>query len=401
MGDQLKAYDVLIIGGGASGMTAAISAARAGSKVMLCERLSKLGKKVLASGNGRCNLLNNDLESSFYNEASRPWVEAIFKQAGKDEILSFFRKLGLLVYSDRGRFFPASNQALSVMEVLEEEIQRLTIDIAFDSSIVRMSKDGQRFSVTASSGKRFCASRVILCAGGKSYPKFGTDGLAYGLAQSLGHELIGPVPICVPLLSHDSLCKNLQGIRIQSVLTSVIDGKIINETAGEILFTDYGLSGSAILDISEEIAIALERGSSRDVKITADLFPFMTEKELHEELSDRLSKKCEWNKILIGLLPGRFSPALEKILRTKNCGLIVQTIKEQAFSIVGTKGWEEAEFTAGGIDLSDVRQESLESQLCPGLFFAGEVLNVHGRRGGYNLAWAWASGLTAGMAASK
>ncbi|OIO39157.1 MAG: hypothetical protein AUJ71_01280 [Candidatus Omnitrophica bacterium CG1_02_49_16] len=394
-----RGYDVLIIGGGAAGITAAISARRAGAAVLLCEKMPRLGKKIRASGNGRCNLLNDTLDVLFYNAQAREFVKPIFARFGKKEILHFFKDLGLRVYSDKGRIFPATNQAVSVMEVLEMELARLDVPIRYDSEITNLEADRQGFKLSVKSGGCLNARKIIFSTGGKSYPVSGSDGTAYALLTRFGHHLIEPVPSTVPLVVKDPWCLALSGQRIRATVRQVVDGKTGSPMEGELLFTDYGLSGTAILDSSEEISIALNRQPVKTASILVDLLPFMHADELHKELSARLRKKFPSEKLLIGLLPHKFAGSLAEVLKTRDPGAITVAIKHKEFFVNGTRGWDEAEFTAGGIDTREVDPLNLESKLQRGLYFAGEILNVHGKRGGYNLAWAWASGFIAGMGA--
>ena len=394
-------YQVIIIGGGAAGIFAAISAKRLGAGVILCERTSQPGKKILASGNGRCNLLNERLDSSFYNAPARPLVDSVLARFGKDDIRGFFERLGLKTYSEEGRIFPATNQSSSVLKILEMEVRRLSIPVELDFEALSVTDSGGGFSVTARSGKSVWARSVILACGGRSYPSFGSDGSAYRLAKHFGHTIIEPVPAAVPLVVKDPLCHNLQGQRISAKTKSLIGGKVTGEAAGDILFTKYGLSGTSVIDVSEEISIAINRHKRRDVTVSVDMVPFEGEAALAEDLAKRIRASFAAEDLLTGILPNKFGSALKLLLKTRNPALIAKTLKDWRFAVLGTKGWNEADFTAGGIDLNEVDEKSLESKLKKGLYFAGEILDVDGKRGGYNLAWAWASGHIAAEEASR
>lgn len=395
----MASYDLIIIGGGPAGMAAAITAKRRGASVLLCEKMPKLGKKLLVTGAGRCNLLNNNLDASFYNSASQAFVRPILDRFGKEALLGFFIELGLATYADEtGRIFPVTNQAASALKVLEMELERLKVivDLGCEIKSIHATKNG--FEIFAKSGERETGRKIILCAGGKSYPALGADGSGYALAASFGHRLIEPVPSTVPLLVKDPWCHALQGQKIRAFVTSVIQGNKVRTASGELLFTKYGLSGTAILDISDEISIAINRDRRNDVSVAVDLIPFMSEGALAEELSRRFEKGRTHENLLEGLLAHKLILSFRSAIQNTDAPSIARGLKHKEFKVAGTRGWNEAEFTAGGIPAEEVDPLTLESRLQKGLYFAGEVLDVQGRRGGYNLAWAWASGAAAGEA---
>ena len=243
----------------------------------------------------------------------------------------------------------------------------------------------------------FEAKHVVLSAGGKSYPVYGTDGSAYELAKHLGHTIVNTAPITVPLTSDDSWCKELTGQKILASVRYEVGTVTGHAVEHDLLFTDYGLSGLAVFDSSDEIAISLHRSLDKDAWLLVDLIPFIHENELEKEMARRLRLNFPSDKLLIGLLPPKFSRVLLKTLETRNPKTISTALKNRRFHITGTRGWAEAEFTAGGISISEIQLKTLESKKCPGLFFAGEILDVNGKRGGFNLAWAWASGTVAGL----
>jgi predicted Rossmann fold flavoprotein len=363
--------------------------------------MPQLGKKILASGDGRCNLLNENFNESFYNPDARGLVKSVFDQTGKTEILDFFKSLGLHLYARDSRIFPLTNQSASVLKVLEMELHRLAVPVecSFNCSGITSSVEG--ISVQSAAGQQIEGDKVIITGGGKTYPAFGSDGSVYEIARKLGHSIIEPVPAVVPLVVKDALCQVLQGQRIFARAKSVVNGETGADAQGELLFTKYGLSGTCILDVSEGISIALNRLHNTEVFIEVDLVPFMEREQLKGELALRKKNGLQPVDMLVGILPNRCSVALKNILEANDLDIAVNLLKNRRFRVAGTRSWNEAEFTSGGINTAEVMTGTLESKVKKRVYFAGEVLDVNGKRGGYNLGWAWASGIVAGARSSK
>jgi hypothetical protein len=394
----MQKFNTVVIGGGAAGILAAISAKRRNRSVVICDRMAKIGKKILASGNGRCNLLNERLDESFYNPSARALVKSIFEKFGKEQALSFFKGLGLETYSEDGRIFPRTNQSSSVVKVLEMELNRLSIPIELNFEVKNISRSETGFTVISRSGKSIECEKLVMAAGGKSYPALGSDGSCYKMAANLGHKIVELVPAAVPIVLKERLCHLLQGQKITASVKVIINQKTACESKGDLLFTNYGLSGTAILDVSEEISIAINRQKISDVLVSVDMVPFMDRNALKSEISRRIKDRWKAEDLLAGILPNKFYFVFE----SKDLGYdpekITNAVKSRIFKVVETKRWNEADFTAGGVDTKYIKQGTLESTVVKGLYFAGEILDVCGKRGGYNLAWAWASGYTAGQA---
>ena len=388
---------VLIIGAGASGIVAAISAARSGAKVTIVERMPLMGKKILICGAGRCNLLNERLDGSFYNQAGQPLVKSVFSKFGKKAIQDFFSELGLVTYSEQGRIFPLTYQASSVWQVLALELQRLKIEPQYEFDVEAIEKVPGGFIVRARGAKSIQCSKLILAAGGKSYPSLGANGSGFTLAEKLGHSIIEPVPTAVPLVVKDAFCHILQGQRISAQVKSVINGRVSQEVTGDLLFTRFGLSGTAVLDVSREISIAMHRSGPAKVELVVDLVPFMDRDSLKSELVGRFKKFDNAQDVLAGILPDKFCGAYKSLLCKDAIDDAVSRLKQRKFTVSGTRGWNEAEFTAGGVSTDEIDHATLESKKIEQLYLCGEVVDVDGKRGGYNLAWAWASGFVAGL----
>jgi predicted Rossmann fold flavoprotein len=402
-------FDIAVVGGGAAGLVAAVSGARRGASVTVLERLPRAGKKLLATGGGRCNLLNENLASSAFTSSDPGLVASVLDRFGKAEIRAFFGTLGLRLQTEEdGRVYPATNQASSVLKVLELQAGRLGIPLepGFDVSGLTAASGG--FSAVSSAGRAVEARAVILAGGGKSYPALGSNGSCYGLAGRFGHSLVPPVPSAVPLLAKDAMCHFLQGQKLKVRIASFVDGRAGRTAEGELLFTQYGLSGTAALDVSESISIAINREGATDTFVIVDLVPFMSEADLAAELSGRMETGWPAKDLGAGLLPEKFALVMPQFVRDAGASSekgnragaarsLAGALKARKFAVQGTRGWNEAEFTSGGVDAREVKPRTLESKLRPGLYFAGEVLDVQGGRGGYNLAWAWASGFVAGL----
>jgi hypothetical protein len=389
-------YDAAIIGSGPAGISAAIIAALDNKKIVLIEKQKTIGRKLVVTGAGRCNLLNDTLDESFYNRVAQPLVKSIFSKFNKYDILKFFKGLGLSVYSESGRIFPITNQASSVTKIFEIWLEKLSIPLELNFEVAALDSEGDGFVIKAKDSKSIKSKKVILASGGKTYPALGSIDSLYKEAVKFGHSIIMPVPGCVPLVTKDPFCHFLQGQKIFAKAKCVIDGQAVLMEEGELLFTKYGLSGTLILDISGPVSVAINRDNKKEVYLEVDLAPLFSMEELSRELEKRLANGFKREDLLIGILPNKFSRVLEGLLSEKDTNKISKGLKEKSFKITGTRGWNEAEFTSGGINVNEINTETLESKHKRNLYFAGEVLDVTGKRGGYNLAWAWASGIVSG-----
>jgi predicted Rossmann fold flavoprotein len=305
-----KRFDVAVIGGGAAGLVAAISAARRGGSVVICERMPRLGKKILVTGGGRCNLTNDELGPEAFTSGSPGLVAAVFGRFGKEDIRRFFKDLGLETYSEGGRVFPATNQASSVLKVLELEIGRLGVAVELGFEATGIGHSGPSFSIEAGDGRRVEARSVVLAGGGRSYPALGSNGSAYALAVRFGHRLVTPVPSAVPVLAKDRMCHFLQGQKVRAAAVALIGEKPACRAEGEVLFTQYGLSGTAVLDVSESLSIAIHRDGRADSALVLDLVPFMSAEALAAEVRRRAKAGWPAGDLAAGILPDKFAPVI-------------------------------------------------------------------------------------------
>ncbi len=390
-------YQVGIIGAGASGLAAAISAKRAGKTVIIFERMPSIGKKLLACGGGRCNFLNEKLDETYYNLEARGLVKSIFACFGKKDILDFFDEVGLYSFSEEGRIFPVTNQASTVLKAFQIELKKpgVCLELGFEVSDISVEKEG--FLITSTANKKAICENLVIAGGGKSYPALGSNGGCYRFCRKFGHRIVEPVPSAVAIEVEDKFCHLLQGQKVSVYIESVIEGKISSKVNGELLFTKYGLSGTAVLDISRDLSIALNRQPARKAEALVDFVPFLEGQALKNELARRINNGIEPVDLLCGILPNKFGMALSGELKAKQPEKIATALKHKNFKVIRTRGWNEAEFTSGGVDCSQVKNDTLESKLKKGLYFCGEILDVDGKRGGYNLAWAFSSGFIAGL----
>ncbi len=397
----MEQFDILIVGGGASGLAAAVESARQDRRlrVGVIERLDRVGKKILATGNGRCNLSNLNVSPKDYNDPD--FAKAVFSKTPNDENLRFFESMGLMTVSDsEGRVYPYSGTATSVLDVLRFEAERLGIEIICSHKAENVVKNGGFFVID----KKFTAPVLILSCGGKSSPSQGSDGSGYGLLRQLGIEITKLRPSLVQIKTQTDFVKSLKGLRVTAGLQLLSNNGKKAESRGEILFTDYGISGIAAMEVS--------RDAEKDDVLKIDFFPDMTEDELTRTvyLCAKRNRSREAGALLTGILHSRVGQALIKGVLSENvaCSMlkaeqiesIVKELKGKKIKVTGKNGFDVSQVTAGGAELSQFK-ETLEAKNCRGLYVTGELLDIDGKCGGYNLSFAWSSGRTAGREAAQ
>ncbi len=415
-------YDVIVVGAGASGLAAAVEAARAGAAVLVLEKNHVPGRKVLSTGSGKCNFTNLTITPDAYHPAAPAFLKKVFSVLSPAEVLSFFAGLGLLwVEGEKGRLFPRSLKAQDVVNALLHELDFLNVPIQTLTEALAVSADKDGFSVQtvkvqpkwekkAAPGEKtvYRAARLILAAGGACYPQIGGGNAGYSLLSSLGHTVSPLSPSIVPLKIKGTYLKELDGVRLNAALKLRAGRKVIIETAGEILFTSYGVSGPAVLDLSRSALASLPEGP---VIIEADFFPDLKPAELEKFLRDRAAafEGRAFSHFASGLLN-------EKVIRAvaaragiawssmvpPACGReLTAALKSFTLEVAGSLGFEDAMATAGGCALSEIDPASFASKKVKGLYVTGELLNLDGDSGGYNLHLAWTSGILAGRSAGK
>ncbi|MDW7657492.1 MAG: NAD(P)/FAD-dependent oxidoreductase [Bacillota bacterium] len=419
---------IAIVGGGAAGMVAAIMAAHllrqpAGVRdwslapVVLLERQDRIGKKLLATGNGRCNLSHQPLDYTPYHGNDPTFIDPTLSRYDVDATLDWFAGIGLYHRTDPdGRVFPYSYQASAVLDLLRREAERLPISVQTNCRVISMRiSRPDCFILTTSDGQKIAASRVIIATGGMAAPAFGCEGDGYALLAGLGHRLIEPHPALVQICTAKEAVRGFSGIRIDGRVSLTCRGKILRQEDGEILFTDYGLSGPPILQLSRAVHHALLPDQPDALRLQIDFLPGLTADNLKVWLIRRrdMDPQLPLQQFLTGLLHKKIGlslvkqacrlPLTEPVSRLQDSAILelIDLIKNWQVTVTGTRNWTQAQVTAGGIATGDFDPRTLMSQKAPGLFAAGEVLDVDGDCGGYNLQWAWSSGLLAGEQAAR
>lgn len=408
----MNQYNIAIIGGGASGMMAAITAKRLkpGLSVLIIDRMSRIGKKLLATGNGRCNYTNVSVSPDNYY-GSRSHIESALSQFSNRDTIDFFSGIGIVARTeDGGKVYPHSLAAASVLDALRFELDRLGVDILTETEVTEIHHSNREFKLRLSIERLISAKRLIIATGGKASPSLGSNGSGYSLLTSLGHSLTPLSPALVQLKSDASELAALQGIKVDALVSGLSGGKPVYSERGDLLFTRNGFSGPPVFQLSAKYA------DGQIDELFADLCPDIREDELHSLLRSRRSKLSHLTaeNFFLGFINKRVGNLVFRRSVTKDTKLslpvskftdhlldsLALNLKALRFSISGTEGWENAQVTAGGIKSDEFDSRSLESKLCPGLYASGEVLDIYGDCGGYNLQWAWSSGFIAGQSAA-
>ena len=401
-----------IVGAGASGLAAAIAAARAGAQVTVIEHMDKAGKKILSTGNGRCNLTNRRMEAECFRCGQKDFPMKVIERFGLEETLGFFEGLGILIKDRNGYLYPYSDQASSVRDVLLQEAERRRVQIHLSCHIERIEERPCGGFVLHTDQGRLSEDALILAAGSKAAPSTGSDGSGYELARQLGHSIIKPLPALVQLRCQGNMYRQMAGVRTEAGVRLLVDGELAAEDRGELQLVDYGLSGIPIFQVSRFAARALDQ--RRRVTVRVDFMPAWEEREAFVLLKKRAS--------LLGYKPvsdfftGMLNPKLAQVLvkcsgvdpslkagelTGKQLGRILGQLKSYEAIVMSVNPFANAQVCCGGVDTRQVDPRTMQSRIKRGLYFAGEILDVDGICGGYNLQFAWSSGVTAGRSAAR
>ncbi len=397
--------NVVIIGGGAAGMMAALTAAEQGNRVVLLERQNRVGRKLLATGNGRCNLTNLNLTPACYHGAPTAFIAPALEAFSAPDALEFFEELGLLtVAEDSGRVYPLSDQAGSVVDVLRFAVEAAGVEVRTEFDVTALKQTRTGFKI-CSERQSILADKVILCCGGMAGGKVGGTRSGCDLLERLGHRITPLRPVLVQLKTDNTWVRSLKGVRADAAVTLKRGNEVLAQSAGEVQFADYGVSGPAIFEISR--AAVSEAGA---LTVHLDLLRGLDFARVQELLRRRRQTMpaLTLENLLTGVVHNRLGRTVLRYagydlntpvaaLKPGDLKKIAAALGDFALPVIGNMGFDGAQVTAGGACTDDFDPNTLESRLIPGLYAAGEVLDVDGDCGGYNLQWAWASGRLAGQ----
>ena len=395
--------EVVIVGGGASGLTAAITAARNGKDVTIIERNNKCGKKILITGNGRCNFWNTDENLSHFHSSNSNLLKEFITDERKNSILKFFDSLGLAYKTKNGYYYPFSNQAFTVENALLSECKKLNIKIINDITVEKIIK--KDCFIINPDKENIKAKNIIIATGSKAAPKTGSDGLGYEISKSLGHNIITPLPSLVQLKADEPYFKNWSGIRTDVKVNLLINHKYIKSETGEVQLTNYGLSGICIFNLSGETAKALNQ--NKNVIISINFIPFASNPKIFLQTLNKNSYHKTISELLEGILHYKLVDIIIKKTHLKRDLLLntltdnelnnlIKTLTDFQIEILDTHTLDHAQVCSGGIPLTEINSKTLESLKVKNLYFTGEIIDIDGDCGGYNLGWAWMSGIIAG-----
>lgn len=390
-------FKAVIIGAGASGLALAINLSKkyGGENIALIERLDRVGKKLLSTGNGQCNLTNFDCDLSHFHSKNNGFFAEIINNYGKNAVVSFFESLGIPICFDGDRAYPFSKQASSVLDALRFKLASLNTKVFLGKKVIGLNRENGVYNIDTDNGEKFVAESVIVAVGGSAQKHLGTDGGSYFLLENFGHKLTKIYPSIVQLKADVKRLKGLKGLKQKVKANAIVNGKAVSSTCGDIMFTDYGLSGNVSFYLSSYFA------GSISCEMEIDFCPELSQEELKTVLVKK-QKDCSYltaEYILQGIMNGKIASAI-----LKNSGVdlslnindvdidkVLDIVKNYRIKILGTLGFDTAQVTKGGIDVTDFNPKTLESKLSKSLYAVGEVLDVDGDCGGYNLTWAFSS----------
>lgn len=389
---------VAIVGGGAAGLTAAIFAAQNGREVTVYESGERIGRKILATGNGRCNMTNINADINNYHGNNTKFLLGAINKFWVEETIAFFENLGILTKTEeRGKVYPYSDQASAVLDVLRFRLEELNVRIVTGFEVESVKKNGNRFELVSYNGKTAYAEKVIIAAGGRAAPNLGSKGKGYELLKCFGHKITDLKPSLVQLKTDTDVVKKLKGIKLNAIVSIGSQSEY-----GEVLFTDYGLSGPAVFSLTSRM--------KNDKKLSLDIMYNYTLHQIRDIINARIcnNPKMRLENFFVGMLNKKLGQALLKsigieplsryavTLNEHEISMLCETLKKWEFNIKGTMSWNNAQVTKGGAVTDEFSPSTMESRLVKGLYAVGEVLDIDGDCGGYNLQWAWSSGYLAG-----
>jgi len=402
-----------IIGGGAAGLIAAIHAAyncENKFKILILERMDRIGKKILATGNGRCNFTNINTDIKNYHGVNPSFVKYAIEKFSVDYTLNFFNNIGVFPKEEKdGKIYPYSDQASSILDALRNEVQRLNIEVKTNFEVKKIIPNKKGFKIISRSNEIIYSKKVIVTAGGCASPNLGSNGTGYNILKDVGHNITKISPALVQLKTSQKLVKGLQGIKFIGLASCFVDNAFFSQEYGEILFTDYGLSGPPIFQLSCISAV------NKNVRIDIDFMPQYSMKDIFDILINRkeMLKHLTAEHFFTGLLNKKIGYVISKKAGIEKLSFpisniskdiiwkMVYIIKSLQFDITENNGWNNAQVTAGGVFTNEIDSKTMQSKIVNGLYIAGEIVDIFGDCGGFNLQWAWSSGALAGFSAAE
>jgi predicted Rossmann fold flavoprotein len=394
-------------------MMASLAAAGRGARVTVLDRTEKTGKKILVAGNGRCNVTNVRQTVDRYHGAPPAFIDAVLRAFSAPQTMDFFKSLGLIcVEEEAGRVYPSCNQAASVRGVLQYEMERRGVQIHCQTDVMRIARAGDGFRAETKDGRVFTADRVVLSAGGQSAPDMGTCGCGYDLVKSFGHTLTPLLPTLVPIELGASYLKEMDGVRFTGSVAILSEGRVLREAEGEIQWTDYGASGIAVMDLSRTAGECLL--NKREAELELRLLSHRTPADILDDVRGRVASRSDetLERALLGIVHSKIIPVLIQAAGCRNrhiacrqvtpalTAALAERLTRWRLPITGTLSWNRAQVTAGGVPAAEIDPATMASKKVPGLFLAGEIVDVDGDTGGFNLQWSWSSGHVAGTHAA-
>jgi hypothetical protein len=411
MNKNEQKFDVAVIGGGPAGMMAAGRTAELGAKVVLIEKNKSLGRKLLITGKGRCNITQAEFDDREFIEKLGKNGKFLFSSLnafGPRKVIEFFKERGLKTKTERGgRVFPASDKAVDVLNILADYLKKNNVKIVLDQEVLGFDFSKEKIESVKLKNETIFADNFILAVGGKTYPITGSTGDGYGWAKEAGHVIIEPNPSLVPIKIKEEWVKDLQGLSLRNISINIFqNNKKQDSKFGEMLFTHFGISGPIILDASKEIGELLKKG---EVKIEIDLKPALDLSQLDRRLLRDFegNQKKDFKNYLPELLPQKMIETFLKLseidphkklhfITKEERKKILHLLKEMKLTVEGLLGFDQAIITSGGVDLKEVDSKTMQSRKIENLYLTGEILNLDGPTGGYNLQICWSTGYAAG-----
>ncbi len=404
----MKQPRICIIGGGASGIMAALIARQNDAQVTILERNPRIGKKLLLTGNGRCNYTNIFAQKDDYYHPD--FVSPALDAFSPKQTIKFFEKLGIYPKIEtEGKTFPLSEQASSFLDVALYELDRLGVEVITDSYVQSVVSTKPGFMIYLKDGSKYEADKIIITTGGKAMPRSGSEGSGYALAETLGHSVTSVFPALTKLKLESPFLKQLDGVKFFGTVELLLDNETIQKESGDVLFTKYGISGPAILQLSRKANELCLNGKQPLIKVI--IINGLDIQAIKSRMEASLEKPIDFS--LVGLINKRLIPAILKeagvikqnakldTLTKAEIEKIIQLLFDWRFEIKGSMGFDDAQVTAGGVNVEEIDSHTMESKIISGLYFAGEVMDIDAKCGGYNLQWAWSSGYLAGISAAN